>query len=78
MITMFNRKELVTVSSLQEYSDIRRLLMAAGIRSRTKMGGGFGGNRGPDGGITERYTIYVHSGDYGCAAAAIQSTLRND
>lgn len=57
MITMFNRRELIVVSSLQQYSDIRRLLTAEGIWNRTKMDGGIGARRGMDGLVTERYTI---------------------
>jgi len=71
MITMFNRRELVVVSSLQQYSDIRRLLAAEGIQNRTKMGGGIGRSRGTDGFPAERYTIYVHEKDYDRGLAAI-------
>ena len=65
MITIFNRRELIAVSSLQQYSEIRRLLAAEGIRNRTKMGGGIGGA------ATESYTIYVQEKDYDRARAAI-------
>lgn len=75
MITMFNRQELIAVSSLQRYSDIRRLLIAAGIRNRTKMGGGIGRNRGT-GLVTELYTIYVHERDYDRAMAVIQPAVQ--
>lgn len=71
MITFLNRRELMAVSSLQQYSDIRRRLMAEGIRNRTKMGKGIGGA------ATESYTIYVHEKDYDRAVAAIQPALRN-
>ena len=77
MITMFNRRELIAVSSLQRYSDIRRLLIAEGIQNRTKMGGGIGKNRGADGLITELYTIYVHEKDYDRAMAVIQPAVQD-
>lgn len=72
MITMFNRKELIAVSSLREYSDIRRLLMAEGIRNRTKMGRGIGGA------AAESYAIYVREKDYDRAMAAIRPALRSE
>ena len=72
MITMFNRRELIAVSSLQEYSCIRRLLMAEGIRNRTKMGKGIGGA------AAESYAIYVHERDYDRAAAAIRPALSGE
>ena len=65
MITIFNRRELIAVSSLQQYSEIRRLLAAEGIRNRTKMGRGIGGA------ASERYTIYVQEKDYDRARTAI-------
>ena len=71
MNTIFNRRELIAVSSLQQYSEIRRLLAAEGIRNRTKMGGEIGRGRGSDGIPAERYTIYVHEKDYDRARAAI-------
>lgn len=76
MITMLNRRELIVVSSLQQYSDICRILAAEGIRSRTKMGGGIGARRGADGLVTERYTIYVHEKDYDRALSLIQSAMQ--
>lgn len=72
MITMFNRKELIAVSSLREYSDIRRLLMAEGIRNHTKMGRGIGGA------AAESYAIYVSEKDYDRAMAAIRPALRSE
>ena len=42
IITFWNRKELISVSDLRQYSDARRLLTAKGIRNSTKMGGGIG------------------------------------
>ena len=76
MITMLNRRELIVVSTLKQYSDICRLLNAEGIRNRTKMGGGIGARRGTDGLLTERYTIYVHEKDYDRALSLIQSAMQ--
>ena len=80
MITIFNRRELLTISSPQLYFNIRDVLFAEGIHSYTKMGGITGGNgtrrnRGVYG--TAIYTIYVHKNDYDRAVAVIQPVLRN-
>lgn len=66
MITMFNRRELISVSSLQEYSRIRRLLMAEGIRNRTKMGKGIGGA------AVESCAVYIHEKDYEWAVSIVR------
>ena len=78
MITFLNRRELIVVSSLQQYSDIRRLLIAEGIQNSTKMGGRVSKDHGSiDAYATGRYTIYVHKNDYDRAVTAIQPALRN-
>ena len=76
MITFLNRRELVSVSDLKQYSDIRRLLIAKGIRNSTKMGGGIG-RRGRDGGpARECYTIYVHEKDYDRAMEILRAEMQ--
>ena len=72
IITFWNRKELISVSDLRQYSDTRRLLIARGIRNSTKMGGGIGRKAG------EHYTIYVHEKDYDRALEIIQSEMQEE
>ena len=72
IITFWNRKELISVSDLRQYSDARRLLTAKGIRNSTKMGGGIGRN------AEERYIIYVHEKDYDRAWEIIRSNLQEE
>ena len=72
IITFWNRKELISVSDLRQYSDARRLLIARGIRNSTKMGGGIGRKAG------EHYTIYVHEKDYDRALKIIQSEMQEE
>ena len=72
IITFWNRKELISVSDLRQYSDARRLLIAKGIRNSTKMGGGIGRN------AEERYIIYVHEKDYDRALEIVQSEMQEE
>ena len=72
IITVWNRKELISISDLRQYSDARRLLLANGIRNSTKMGGGIGRKGG------ERYILYVHEKDYDRAWKIIQSEMQEE
>ena len=83
MITIFNRKELITLVSMQKMMHVREALSSAGIHSytRTKGMGGFAGNRrhgvpfvNYDAAYT--YTVYVHKTDYDRAVRAIQPALQ--
>ena len=83
MITIFNRKELVTIASQQKLFRIREALANTGISSHIKTHGilGFAANRSrgvpcvnQDAAYT--YTIFVHRDDYDRALAAIQPVLR--
>jgi len=83
MITIFNRKELVTIASQQKLFRIRETLANAGIVSHTKTHGilGFAANRSrgvpcvnQDAAYT--YTIYVHRDDYHRAVEAMRFALR--
>ena len=84
MITLFNRKELMALFSVQKLYDVREALDAVGIPYHTKFAtplGRVGGrNRGsifqePD--SAHDYKIYVHKDDYDRAVAAVQPALRN-
>ena len=72
IITVWNSKELISVSDLRQYSDARRLLLANGIRNSTKIGGGIGRKGG------ERYILYVHEKDYDRAWKIIQSEMQEE
>lgn len=83
MITVFNRRELITIPSQQKYFRIRRALSAAGIANATKIRGivraaarARYGVAGLQQDALYSYTIYVHRDDYDRAAAAIQSALQ--
>ena len=85
MITIFNRKELITLVSMQKMMHVREALSNAGIRSytRTKGAGGFAGNRrhgvpciNYDAAYT--YTVYVHKTDYDRAVRAMQPALQKN
>ena len=84
MITIFNRRELITTSSQQRFFRIREALSAAGIDSHTKTHGAPGaaerarfGPAGPRQDPRYPYAIYVHQDDYDRAARAIQPALRD-
>ena len=83
MLTIFNRKELITLVSMQKMMHVREALSGAGIPSHTRTKGmaGFAGNRrhgvpfvNYDAAYT--YTIYVHKTDYDRAMRAIQPALQ--
>ena len=71
MITIFNRKELLTVVSMRRMFRVKEALSTAGISSYTKTKGiaGFAGDRrhgvpSIDQDTAYTYTIYVHKDDY--------------
>ena len=85
MITVFNRRELIAVSSQQKLFRIREALSAAGIASHTRtVGAARAAERARYGTAGLRqdamytYTVYVHRDDYNRAARAIQPALRNN
>lgn len=84
MITIFNRRELITTSSQQRFFRIREALSAAGIDSHTKTHGAAGAaERARFGTAVLRqdamytHAIYVHQDDYDRAARAIQPAFRD-
>lgn len=80
MITIFNRRELITISSDGKYMDICQLLNLERIARYTKFvgaGGGMG-RRGRGVYCQTAYTIFVHRDDYDRALQAIQPALRNN
>ena len=84
MLTVFNRKELMTLVSMEKMFRVREALSNAGIESHVKSSGAMPFTAGRKHGIpfvdqdsAYTYTIYVHKSDYDCAVAAIQSVLRN-
>ena len=83
MLTIFNRKELITLVSMQKMMHVREALSNAGIPSHTKTKGmaGFAGNRrhgipGINYDAAYTYTIYVHRTDYDRAMRTIQPALQ--
>ncbi|MEA4941408.1 hypothetical protein SDC9_112378 [bioreactor metagenome] len=84
MITIFNRRELITLASTQKYYHVREALAALGIPSAVKVRGAARavdraryGIAGAQTDAMYTYTIYVHRDDYDKAAAAMQTALRN-
>lgn len=84
MITIFNRKELIVLVSMQKLFHVREALANAGIESHVKSSGAMPFTAGRKHGIpmidqdsAYTYTIYVHKENYDCAVAAIQPVLRN-
>ena len=84
MITIFNRKELIVLVSMQKLFHVREALANAGIESHVKSSGAMPFTAGRKHGIpfvdqdsAYTYTIYVRKEDYDRAAAAIQPILRN-
>ena len=83
MITIFNRKELITIASQKKFFRIREALANAGISSHVKthgiMGSAANRSRGVPGlnhDAAYTYTVYVHRDDYHRAVQAIQPALR--
>jgi hypothetical protein len=84
MITVFNRKELITLVSMQKLFHVREALATAGIESHVKSSGAMAFTAGRKHGIpfvdqdsAYTYTSYVRKDDYSLAVAAIQTALRN-
>ena len=84
MITVFNRKKLVTLVSMQKLFHVREALANAGIESHVKTGGAMAAAANRKHGVpfvnqdsAYTYTVYVRKDDYSLAAAAIQAALRN-
>ena len=84
MITIFNRKELVTLVSMQKLFRVREALANAGIESHVKSSGAMAAAANRKHGVpfvnqdsAYTYTIYVYKKDYDRAVAAIQPALRN-
>jgi len=84
VVTLFNRKELMTVFSMKRLYALQAALDTAGIPYHTKFAtplGRVGGrNRGsifqePD--SAHDFKLYVHRNDYDRAKQAIQDVLRN-
>ena len=83
MITVFNRKELLTTFSLEEQSRVRDILSSNGIdykvktvnpSARSYVGGsgrGRGGSFGINSDAAYQYYIYVRAGDYDLARSLI-------
>ena len=85
MLTVFNRRELITLVSQQTFFRVREALSAAGIASKVKFHGTVRaaerarcGSAGLRQDAMYTYTIYVHRDDCDRAIAAIQPALRNN
>ena len=84
MLTVFNRKELITLVSMEKMFHVREALSNAGIESHVKSSGAMAFTAGRKHGIpfvdqdsAYTYTIYVHKQDYDRAVSVIQPALRN-
>ena len=84
MLTVFNRKELMTLVSMEKMFRVREALSAAGIESHVKSSGGMPFTAGRKHGIpfvdqdsAYTYTIYVHKQNYDRAVSVIQPALRH-
>lgn len=72
MITIFNRRELLTTYSMEKQAQVRDILSQNGIDCRTKTNShssgrytrGRTGSFGQNSDFAYQYTIYVHSNDY--------------
>ena len=76
MLTIFNRKELITTMDMQRQANIRSVLSANGIaytvrtenlQGSSALGGrsrGSSGSFGIDPNYSDEYHIYVHKHDY--------------
>ena len=82
MLTIFNRKELITTMDMQRQSNIRSILSANGIaytvrtenlQSSSALGGRSRGRSGSfDPNYSYEYHIYVHKNDYEYALRLIR------
>ncbi len=78
----FNRRQLITLTSMQEHLRIREALAGAGIASSVKV---WGTARAMErrarlgGGLREdvSYTVYVTKGDYDKASALLRTLRQN-
>ena len=84
MLTIFNRRELIILTSQQTLFRVREALDAAGMESHVKFHGAARaaerrhyGTAGLCQDAMYTYTIYVHKDDYDRAVAAIQPALGN-
>jgi len=84
MITIFNRKELITVVSTQKLYAVEQALSGAGIPYHAKAGGAHGFAIGRGRGVPfvdqenlHPYSVYVLRRDYDRARRAIQPALRD-
>ena len=84
MLKIFNRRELVVVTSAEKLFRIREALAANGIECWSKVPGGWGAASARDRGfaglnVTAHavYNIYVHKNDYDRANAVLQEVLRS-
>ena len=85
MVTMFNRKELITLFSAQRLYAVQAALDTAGIPYHSKfatplgrIGGRARANPCQNSDAAHDYKIYVRKDDYDRAVAAIQSALRGN
>ena len=78
MLTVFNRRELITIADTAMYMGIKQCLTEQNISNQTKFisGGGMSHRGSAHGYHQPLYRIYVHRDDYDRAMAAIQSALR--
>ena len=84
MLTVFNRKELITLVSMEKMFHVREALSNAGIESHVKSSGAMAFTAGRKHGIpfvdqdsAYTYAIYVHKKDFDRAVSVIQPALRN-
>ena len=78
MLTIFNRRNLITVWSVEDLFRIKNALYDGNISCYSAMvvqGGSCRARR--RGKYAEQYRVYVHKNDYDRAVAAIQPALRN-
>ena len=76
MLTIFNRRELITVWSEEDLFRIKNALYDANISCYSAMvaqGGSYRARR--RGKFSEQYRVYVHKNDYDRALRAIQPAL---
>ena len=83
MLTVFNRRELITVLSGQQLNRVLGALHDAGIKNSVRLirgvrtaGHGRRGRIGMDDDAMALYRIYVNKEDYTRAKAAIQPVLQ--
>ena len=81
---LFQRRELITLPTLEKLSAVREALSAAGISSTVKIRGAVRGverartvSFGLPLGSVYTYTVYVRKQDYDRGRSAIASALRN-